>query len=85
MCLCTQVAQGSDYEATMFTTKLHVHCIVFNWVCVNLLLCAASGVARGGQGGHGPPKLLVNVFFLQLIPGNFEVTRKCQKKFAELR
>ena len=24
-----------------------------------------SGVARGGQGGHGPPKLLVNVFFLQ--------------------
>ena len=45
-----------------------------------------SGVARGGgQGGHGPPKLLLNVFFLQLISGNLEVTRKCPKKFPELR
>ena len=44
-----------------------------------------SGVARGGQGGHAPPKLLLNVFFLQLIPGNLEVTRKCPKNFPELR
>ena len=38
-----------------------------------------SGVARGGQGGHGPPKLLLNVFFLQLISGNLEANRKCRK------
>ena len=45
-----------------------------------------SGVARGGPGGPWPPpKLLVNVFSLQLISGNLEVTRKCQKKFPELR
>ena len=42
-----------------------------------------SGVARGGA--MVPPKLLLNVFFLQLIPGNLEVTRKCQFFFPELR
>ena len=31
-----------------------------------------SGVARGGgQGGHGPPKLLVNVFFSAMNFGKF--------------
>ena len=39
----------------------------------------------GARGAMAPPKLLVNVFFLQLISGNLEVTRKCQKKFPELR
>ena len=33
----------------------------------------------GGPGGPWPPQTLVNVFFLQLISGNLEVTRKCQK------
>ena len=44
-----------------------------------------SGVARGARGAMAPPKLLVNVYFLQLISGNLEVTRKCPKKFPELR
>ena len=33
----------------------------------------------GARGAMAPPKLLLNVFFLQLIPGNVEVTRKCKK------
>ena len=39
----------------------------------------------GARGAMAPPKLLVNVFFLQLISGNLEVTRKCPNKFPELR
>ena len=42
--------------------------------------------SQGGPGGPcPPPKLLLNVFFLQLISGNLEVIRKCKKKFPEFR
>ena len=34
----------------------------------------------GARGVMAPPKLLANVFFLQLILGNLEVTRKWAKK-----
>ena len=39
----------------------------------------------GGQGGHGPPQTFGKFFFLQLISGNLEVTRKCAKKLPEVR
>ena len=46
---------------------------------------ATSKQWRSQGGARPPPKLKLNVFFLQLISGNLEVTRKRPKKSPELK
>ena len=72
---CRSIGSGSP-RPRLLMNEINCHCSAKYEACKE-----AYGQWRSQGGARGaPPKLLLNVFFLQLISGNLEVTRKCPKK-----